>query len=195
MAGDEQIQQYRASSQEAHQYLPVNHGARGGYRVAALVLGVLLAALGLVALVAATGVPFAGREVRGWHQFTYNRATGVLLLAVAAVVLGSTLAPARRRGPALTVAGAVMLVLGLLVLAVNRTAANLVGFSVLDVCAFWLLALAVLWSGMHMWEAPELDEPAGRNLLGGRPDEHYRPPSEVPAAGRTEERSGAADAE
>jgi peptidoglycan/LPS O-acetylase OafA/YrhL len=190
VAGDEQIQQLRASSQEAHQYLPVNYPSSGVYRTAVVVLAAVMAVLGAAALVAAGGVPFAGREPRGWHQFTYNRATGVLLLMLAAVVLGGAFLPGRRRGPAVTVTGAGMLALGLLVLAVNRTPANVVAFSVLDVVAFWLLALGVLWSGMHLWESPETEEPEGRNLLGGHPSEHYR---QAPAAGRTEESSRDAD--
>jgi hypothetical protein len=180
---DEPMQQLRASSEEAHQYLPVNHPARGTYRTVAVVLGLVLALLGVIMLVTSGG---------GWHQLTYTRTTGVFLLVLGVVVVASALLPAPHRGPVLTVVAAVMLVLGLFVLAVYRTRVNVVHFSVLDVCAYWLLSLAVLWCGMHLWEhGPEQADTQGRNLLGGEPSEHYRPTRDFPHAGRSEEPSQA----
>ena len=168
MADGEFVRQVRASSEEAHQYLDVNHPARGRYRVAALVVGLVLAANGAVALVLATDVPFSGPTGQGFLGLTLNRAGGILLLAVAAVVLAGALLPGNRGAVAMTATGVLVLLLGLLVLALHRTAANVVAFSVVDVCALWVAGLAVLWCGMFAWEA----EGGHRTLFGDHPTEY-----------------------
>jgi hypothetical protein len=175
--GGEFVRHVRTSSQEAHQYLEVDHPARRTYRTAAVLVGLLLAALGVVALVVAGDVPFSGHAGHGWLGLTLNRAGGVFLLALAAVVILGAAAPGNISAAALTGAGVLMLVLGLVVLTVNRTSLNVVAFSTVDVCVLWLFALAVLWCGMHSWESGGRNLRSGdrRTLLGDHPTEYQEP--------------------
>jgi hypothetical protein len=162
------VRHVRTSSQEAHQYLDVNDPARRAYRAAALVIGLLLAALGVVALVVAGDVPFAGHAGHGWLGLTLNRAGGVFLLALAVIVIVGAVAPGNLGAAVLTGAGVLMLILGLAVLTLNRTSLNVLAFSTVDVCVLWLFALAVLWCGMHSWESGN-EEPGGGGAGGGGP--------------------------
>jgi hypothetical protein len=175
--GGELVRHVRASSQEAHQYLDVNNPARRGYRTAALLAGLLLAAVGVVALVVADDVPFSGHTGHGWLGLILNRAGGVLLLALAAVVVFGAVAPGNLGAAMLTGAGALMLVLGLAVLAVNRTSVNVVAFSIVDVCMLFLVALGVLWCGMHSWESGDWGSGGRdrRTFLAAEPTEYQEP--------------------
>jgi hypothetical protein len=171
MPDGEFVRQVRASSEEAHQYLPTDHPARGGYRVAARLAALLLAVVGVVALVTAGDVPFAGRAGHGFLGLSLNRAGGVLLLVLAVVVLAAASMRGNAGAGVLTGVGVLILLLGLLVLAVNRTGANVFAFSVIDVCALWIPGLVVLWGGMHSFQAEQ-----HRTLLGDQTSE-YREPS------------------
>jgi membrane-bound ClpP family serine protease len=171
MPDGEFVRQVRASSEEAHQYLQTDHDAHGRYRIAAMLVALVLAATGVVALVTAGDVPFSGPAGHGFLGLSLNRAGGVLLLALAAAVLAAALMRGSLGAGALTGVGILILLVGLLVLAVNRTPANVVAFSVIDVCALWLAAMVVLWCGMHTFEADE-----HRTLLGDQKTE-YREPS------------------
>jgi hypothetical protein len=175
--GGEFVRQVRTSSPEAHQYLEVNHPARNGYRTAALLTGLLLAALGVVALVVAGDVPFGGHAGHGWLGLTLNRAGGVFLLALAALVVFGAVAPGNLGAAVLTGAGVLMLVLGLAVLIVNRTSLNVVAFSTVDVCVLWLFALAVLWCGMYSWETGAWGASGRdrRTFLGNEPTDYEEP--------------------
>jgi len=176
--GGEFVRHVRASSQEAHQYLGVNDLARSGYRRAAFLLGLLLAGLGVVALVVAGDVPFSGHAGHGWLGLTLNRAGGVFLLALAAVVILGAVAPGNLGAAVLTGAGVLILILGLAVLTVNRTSLNVVAFSTVDVCVLWLFALTVLWCGMHSWESSDDWGSSGRDrrtFLGDEPTEYQEP--------------------
>jgi hypothetical protein len=166
MADGEFVRQVRASSEESHQYLEVNQSARGAYRVTALVCAAVYAAVGVVALVLATDVPFSGESGHGWWGLILNRAGGVLLIALAVLVAVSALLPGNTGAGMLTGAGVVVMLVGLFFLAVYRTSANVVAFTVIDVIALWVVGVAVFWCGMNSFVA---GDHRGRTVLG---DDH-----------------------
>lgn len=163
------MDQVRASSPEAHQYVEVNQPGRGGYRVVAAVVALVYATFGVVALVVAGDVPASGRAGHLLIGLSLNRATGILLLAAALVVLAGVAAPGNAGGFALTGGGVLLLLAGLFFLAVFRTGANLVAWTIVDVCAFWVLAMIVFWCGMHLFEA---EDGVHRGALGDSPHEY-----------------------
>ncbi|HSV64880.1 MAG TPA: hypothetical protein VLJ59_03090 [Mycobacteriales bacterium] len=163
MTDSEMIRQLRTSSDETRQHVAVNDPARGAYRRAAVVFALLLASTGLVALVVSMDVPVTGRFGHGLAGLTVNRATGVLLVVLAGLTAASAILPGNRGAVALTGAGMLMLLTGLFFLTFSRTDANIVAFSVVDVSALWVVAMGVLWCGLHLWEAAD-DEP--RTLAG-----------------------------
>ena len=167
MPEGEFVRQVRASSVESHQYLEGSHPARNRYRAAALLVGLLLAALGVVALVIAGDAPFAGRSGHGFLGLILNQAGGVLLLAIAVAVVLAAAVGGNIGAAALTGVGIVILLLGLVILALSRTGANVVAFSVIDVCVLWVAGLGVPWCGMHTWDLEE-----HRTLLGAVKAEH-----------------------
>jgi hypothetical protein len=174
MPDGEFVRQVRASSEEAHQYLEVNHPARGAYRVAALACAGLYALVGVVALVVSTDVPASGEFGHGWWGLTLNRAGGVLLLALAVLVVLGALLPGNRGAGALTGLGVLILLVGLAFLALSRTSANVVAFSIVDICALWVVGVGVLWCGMHTWVA---GSGHGRTALGDDAREYRRTPA------------------
>jgi hypothetical protein len=170
MAQGEFLRQVRASSEEAHQYLGSDGRTRGHYRGAAVVVGLLLLAAGVIAFAVSGDVPWSGGPGHGLAGFSLNRAGGVLLVVLGVLVLVGALAPGNPGAAALTGTGVLMLLVGLLNLAVFRTGANVVAFSVVDVCGLWVLAMATLWCGMHTWDLEE-----HRTLLGDHPTEYREP--------------------
>lgn len=175
MAGGEVVKQVRASSPEAHQYVEVNQPGRYGYRVAAGLVGLVYAAFGVIALAVAGDVPFAGEQGHALLGLSLNRGTGVLLLAAALLVLAAAATPGNRGATTLTAGAVLLLAVGLFFLAVFRTGANIVAFSIVDVVAFWVLAMIVLWCGMHTFEA---DDEGHRTVLANDRTEYVRQPND-----------------
>jgi hypothetical protein len=166
MAGGEFVDQVRASSPEAHQYVEVNQPGRGGYRIAAVVVAGVYAVFGVIALLATDDVPFTGEAGHSLFGLSLNGGTGILLLASAVVVLIGAAAPGNAGAVLLTGGGLLLLLVGLFFLAVFRTSANVVAWTVIDVSAYWTLAMVVFWCGMHLFEADEDDDSQHRSALG-----------------------------
>jgi hypothetical protein len=166
MAGGEFMDQVRASSPEAHQYVAVNQPGRRGYRVVCGVVAVGYAAVGAIALLVADDVPFTGEHGHSFIGLSLNRGTGVLLLATALLVLVGALAPGNAGAFLLTGGGVLTMLAGLFFLAVFRTAANVVAWTVIDVVAYWVLGMVVFWCGMHLFEA------GGERRRGALGDDH-----------------------
>jgi hypothetical protein len=165
MAGGESfVDQVRASSPEAHQYVEVNRPGRRGYRVVAALVGIAYAAFGVLALVVTDDVAFSGERGHPFIGLTLNGATGILLLAAAVLVLAAALAPGNLGAVAMTGGAVLLLLVGLFFLAVFRTDVNVVAFTIIDVGAFWALAMIVFWCGMHAFEGERA--PGHRSAFG-----------------------------
>lgn len=150
------------SAGESRQLLVVDHPGRPAYRRLAVVIGLLFVGFGVAALVIAGDVPFAGKAGHGLLGLVANRATGVLwLLLGLLVVLGAAL-PDNAGAYTLTGAAGLIVLVGLIFLAVSRTDANVVAYSVMDVCVTWVAGMAVLWCGMHTFVLGADFMPLGR---------------------------------
>jgi hypothetical protein len=124
------------SSEESRQLLPLNHPARGRFRVATAVAGVV-AAVWTVIAVGPT-----------------ERVTLAMIVAGVAAVLVSL--PGGNVSAAASIAlGALMIVLGLVQLGVTSTSLNVLHASVLNVCGFLLLGLVVGSCGLYEWETDD----------------------------------------
>jgi hypothetical protein len=175
MSGEDIGDQLQESAEDSRQLLVVNHPHQGAYRVLAAVIGVLFVAFGLAALLLAGDVPFAGRFGHGLLGLVVNRSTGILWVGLGLLVVLGAVLPANTGAYTLTGSSAVILLVGLAFLSVSRTDANVVAYSVVDICVTWVAAMVVLWCAMHTFV---LDQ--DHKLYRGRADRAVaRPPEEA----------------
>lgn len=124
------------SSEESRQVIPLNHPARGRFRVVAAVAGVV-AAVWAVIVIGPT-----------------ERVTIALIVAGVAAVLVSL--PGHNISAAASITlGSLLILLGLVQLAITSTSLNVLHASVLNVCGFLVLGLVVGSCGLYEWETDD----------------------------------------
>jgi hypothetical protein len=132
-------------------HLPVDHHLRGFYRGLCLLAGALMAAFGVAAFVVTRdrGEEWFGQSGERVWGLTANPASALGILALGILVLGVALI-GRQAQVWLNVAlgGALMLV-GLVALALLRTSANYLAFSIANVNVTFVLGTLLLTAGMY----------------------------------------------
>ncbi|WP_306204816.1 DUF4383 domain-containing protein [Actinoplanes sp. RD1] len=131
-------------------HYPVNHHLRQPYRGLAAASGLYLAVAGVIGIVATAGHEFFARDGAGW-------ALGVRLNPAGAWVstlLGLAVLAVAARGGNLhhrvnLVLGWVMLAVAMVMLAMLRTDADVLGFSVATVVVWVVLGLVVLTAALY----------------------------------------------
>jgi hypothetical protein len=124
------------SAEESRQVIPLNHPARGRFRVAAALAGVVTIVWSLIAI------------------GPTDRVTIAMIIAGALAVLVSL--PGGNVSAAGSIAlGMVLIVLGLLQLGITDSSANVLHASVLNVCGVLLLGLIVGACGLYEWETDD----------------------------------------
>jgi hypothetical protein len=139
----------RHENRDVAPHLPINHPLRPLYRLFAGLAALYVLTFGIVGLVRTMGTGFFGREhtyALGLHT---NVAFSVLSIVVGALVLAGVLY-GRNRDHYINLAGGfVFLLAGVGMLAVLRTSANFLNFTVTTCLASYAIGLALLISGLY----------------------------------------------
>lgn len=147
---------------------PVNHPARPVYRAIGGLVGLYLLGFGVLGVLTNSGEGFFTQGDTCVLGQGANLAYSVLALIFGGLIL-SGIALGRNLDVAITKAAAyVFLVLGLGMLAVSRTEANVFNFSVATVIVSMLLGLVLLMVGMYSKVGSDEDQRAwqeGRLML------------------------------
>lgn len=171
MSEDEGIGPLQESSDDSRQLLVVNHPRRPAYRMLAGLIGGLFVLFGVIALFVAGDVPAAGRFGHGLVGLVVNRSTGIVWIVFGLVVLLGAVLADNTGAYTLTASSLLILVVGLFFLGVSRTPANLVAYSVMDVCVTWVAGMVVGWCAMQTFVLDEDHKPVKRKAKS-RPPEH-----------------------
>jgi hypothetical protein len=126
----------RHSSEDSRQVLPLNHPARGRFRMLAALSGVVAAVWSVVSVGAGDAVT-------------------IVFLVTGVLVILASVAPGNLGAFGHVVFGTVIILLGLFGLAVNTSSLNSVHASVLNICGFLLLGLIVGGCGLYEWETDD----------------------------------------
>jgi hypothetical protein len=157
-------------------HLPINHPLQPLYRLLAGLTGAYVLAFGIVGVFRTGGRPFFAQEnlpyVLGLHA---NRAFAILSIVVGAFILASVvIGGAVHQRVALT-SGVVFLAAGLLMLLLERTEFNFLGFTPATCIVSFIIGLVLLIAGLYGKVGTMLDvqrEEEFRHGRGPDPTEH-----------------------
>ncbi len=130
-------------------HLPINHPLRGLYRTLAGLAGLYVLAFGVVGVTRTSSGGLFGREdtyALGLHT---NMAFSILSIVVGVIVLGAVVYGRNVDHYVNLVAGAVFLLAGLGMLAVLRTTANFLNFTVGTCIVSYVIGIVLLTSGLY----------------------------------------------
>ena len=149
-------------------HTPVNHPLRPIYRAIAALVGLYLIVFGVLGFVLTADEGLFGRA----GDRVLGQGTN-LFWSIVSVVIGVAVLIATVLGRNLDVAvntylGWTLLVIGSLALAVIRTDANILDFSISTVIACYLAGLALIVAGLYGKVAPREDAGAPRQVREGR---------------------------
>ncbi len=130
-------------------HLPVNHRMRRAYLLLAAAAGLYVVLFGIVGLIETWGNGFFARDGAYALGIRTNPAFAVLSIVVGAIVLGGCMVGGNVAHVINQVGGSVFLLAGMVMLAVLRTDANLLDFSVTTCIVSYLLGLAMLTAGLY----------------------------------------------
>ncbi len=130
-------------------HLPVNHRMRRTYLVLAAAAGLYVVVFGVVGLIETWGTAFFARDETYALGLRTNPAFAVLSIVVGVIVLGACLRGGNVAHVINQVGGSVFLLAGMVMLAVLRTDANLLDFSVTTCVVSYILGLAMLTAGLY----------------------------------------------
>jgi hypothetical protein len=150
-------------------HLPVNHPARPLLRALAAAAGLYVLGFGVVGFVETLGLPFFDRGEHYALGLLTNPAFSLLSVAAGPVLLAGALY-GRNVDHFINLAGSVVfLVSGIVMLAVQRTDANLLNFAVRNCVVSFLIGLALLLAGMYGKVGPPEEAAAEREFRQGTP--------------------------
>lgn len=130
-------------------HLPINHPLRPVYRLLAGLAALYVLIFGIVGLVRTAGTGFFGREHTYALGLRTNIAFSVLSIVVGAFVFVGIVYGRNRDHYINLVGGFVFLFAGLGMLAVLRTSANFLNFTVATCLVSYAIGLAFLLSGLY----------------------------------------------
>ncbi len=148
---------------------PVNHPLRPIYRATAGIVGAYLVVFGVLGVILTADEGMFGRagdRVLGQGTNLFWSIVSILLglIVVAATVLGRN-----RDVPVDTYVGWGLMVIGTFCLAVIRTDANFLDWSISTVVVSYLAGLALMLAGLYVKVAAEEQTSAPRQVREGRP--------------------------
>ena len=128
---------------------PVNHPLRPMYRALAFLAGAYLVVFGIVGLIQTAGESFAGATgVRVLGQGS-NLLWSIICLVLGALVLLAAVVGRNLDAEAHKYLGWTLLVIGSYELAMNRTDANIFGFTMSTVIVTYLLGLVLITASLY----------------------------------------------
>ena len=122
-------------------HFPINHHLRPLYRLLCVVAGLYMLVFGVVGFVQTSGKPFFTQDEAEWEPgLRTNPAFSLLSLAAGVVVLGANLIGRNLAHHINQLAGVVLTVVGMAMLALLQTEANIFAFSMVNVIVTFILA-------------------------------------------------------
>jgi hypothetical protein len=157
-------------------HLPINHPLQPFYRLLAGLTGAYVLAFGIAGVLRTGGRPFFAQEnlpyVLGLHA---NRAFAVLSIVVGVVILASVVIGGDVHRWVALVSGVVFLASGLVMLVLERTDFNFLGFTPITSVVSFIIGLVLLIAGLYGKVGTMLDvrrEEEFRHGRGPDPTEH-----------------------
>lgn len=149
-------------------HYPVNHHLRPMYRGLAALAGAYLVVFGVVGFITVGGDGLFGHPEDRILGQGGNLAWSILSLVIGAIVVGTTVLGNNKDTNAHRFLGWALMVIGSYELAVSRTDANFLDFSISTVVVTYLVGLALLTAGLYTKiERPE-NAGAPRQVREGR---------------------------
>jgi Domain of unknown function (DUF4383) len=150
-------------------HFPVNHPSRPFYRVLSGLAGIYLVVLGIVGLIVTSGDGLfgtAGHRVLGQGANLFWSIVSLIagVIVVAATALGGNVLSETDK-----YIGWGLLVVGTFALAVARTDANVLDFSVATVVVTFLVGLVLILAGLYSKVAPPQEAGTPRQVREDRP--------------------------
>ena len=149
-------------------HTPVNHPLRPLYRALGGVVGIYLIVFGITGIIVTAGDGLfgtAGDRVLGQGA---NLFWSIVTLALGAIVLVATVLGHNVDSEVGKYAGWAMLVVGTYGLAVERTDANVLDFTISTVIVTYLVGLVLIMTGLYSRIAPAQESGAPRPVREGR---------------------------
>jgi hypothetical protein len=157
-------------------HLPINHPLQPLYRLLAGLTGAYVLAFGIVGVLRTGGRPFFAQEdlpyVLGLHA---NRAFAILSIVVGTFLLASVVIGGDVHRWVTLVSGVVFLVAGLIMLVLERTDFNFLGFTPITSIVSFIIGLVLLIAGLYGKVGTMLDlrrEEEFRHGRGPDPTQH-----------------------
>jgi hypothetical protein len=150
-------------------HFPVNHPLRPFYRVLSGLAGIYLIVLGIVGLIVTSGDGLfgtAGHRVLGQGA---NLFWSLVSLIAGAIVVVATVLGGNVLSETDKYIGWGLLVVGTFALAVARTDANVLDFSIATVVVTYILGLVLIMAGLYSKVAPPQEAGAPRQVREDRP--------------------------
>ncbi|MEV0132061.1 DUF4383 domain-containing protein [Dactylosporangium sp. NPDC050688] len=144
-------------------HFPINHHLRPLYRLLCVVAGLYMLVFGVVGFVQTSGQPFFSQDGAEWVLgLRTNPAFSLLSLVAGVVVLGANLIGRNLAHHINQLAGVVLTVVGMAMLALLQTEANIFAFSMVNVIVTFILAgvtgTASLYDRVGSTSAAEAEE-------------------------------------
>lgn len=144
-------------------HFPINHHLRPLYRLLCVVAGLYMLVFGVVGFVQTSGKPFFTQDEAEWVLgLRTNTAFALLSLVAGVVVLGANLIGRNLAHHVNQLAGVVLTVVGMAMLALMQTGANIFAFSMVNVIVTFILAgitgVASLYDRVGSVAAAEAEE-------------------------------------
>jgi hypothetical protein len=136
-------------------HIPINHHLRPLYRAVAALIGLYLVGFGIAGVLRAGGHDAtAHTDLPRVLGQTVNTAGSAVALIVGAVVLIATVLGRNIDHLVNFYAGLVMMLIGLAMLALARTDANILGFAITNVVVWFVLGSVVATAGLYTKVGP-----------------------------------------
>jgi hypothetical protein len=148
-------------------HFPINHRLRRIYRTLAGLAGLYVLIFGIVGVIRADGSGLFGRGHIVALGLRTNMAFSILSIVVGALVIGATLYGRNLAHFVHFFGGLVFLLAGLAMLAVLRTSANFLNFTVATCVVSYIIGLVMLTAGLYGRMAPRHGAPPHGQLDRG----------------------------
>jgi hypothetical protein len=158
-------------------HLPINHPLQPFYRLLAGLTGAYVLAFGIVGVIRTGGRPFFAQDdlpyVLGLHA---NRAFAIVSIVVGAGLVASVLIGGRVHRWVSLGASLVFLIAGLVMLVLERTDANFLGFTPITSVVSFIIGLVLLIAGLYGKVGSMLDVRREEDFRHGRGSDptHHR---------------------
>jgi hypothetical protein len=149
-------------------HIPVNHPLRPLYRALSALCGIYLVLFGIVGLIVTAGNELFGQPDGRVLGQGANLFWSILAIIVGAIVVGATVLGRNLDVEVEKYVGWGLLVVATYEVAVSRTEANFLGFTIATVVVTYIVGLVLITSSLYSKVAPAEEATAPRQAREGR---------------------------